>query len=152
MALRKRPKVEDILIGTFVLLAFLYPFIITSLIQMEEERLKLGWRDRLRITSLLLAGVEECTTDRAVQVARFFDRRVLQELGGVEGLVRMCLENKKKLGDEVSLKERVRRLGEVYLMELKISGEKGTLKLKVYGRMEGRELRITGVESYAEGG
>ncbi len=152
MALKKRPKVEDLLIGTFVLLAFMYPFIITSFIQIEEGRLKLDWRDKLRVASFLIGGLEECTADRAVRVAKFFERRVLQEMGGVEGLIKMCLENKEKLGDKLSVEESVKKLGEVYLLEMEISGERGSLGLKVYGKMEDGEFRITGIENYAERG
>jgi len=63
----------------------------------------------------------------------------------------MCSENKKRLGDELSLEERTRRLGEIYFIEVNISSEKGKIRLKIYGKMEEEELKIMGVESYAEG-
>jgi len=152
LALRKGPKVEDVVIGFFVLLAFLYPLVATVLIGLEERKYRLSWADGLRITSFLVGGLEECTPDRAVQVAKLFERKALQELGGTEGLLKLCLENKEKLGNTVFLEGKVSQSGEVYLMELEVRGERGGIKVKVYGRMEDDELRITGVESYEEGG
>ena len=152
LALRKRPKVEDIFIGAFVLFAFIYPFIIMSFIQVEDKKLKkVGWKDRLIITSLFISGVEECTIDRAAYVASFFEKKVLHELGGIDGLTRMCIENKDISEAEFSLQERIKKLGSVYVMELTVFGAGKNLKLKVYGRIYGEELKITGVESRVEG-
>ncbi len=149
MALRGRSNLEDVVIGTFVLLAFLYPFVITFLIRSEEAREHVGWRDRLRITYLFLSGLEECTTQRATEVARFFDRGLLKELGGVEGILNVCRENKTE-GD-VRLEERFESVGDVYVLKVSITSELRKYTVEVYGRVKDGELKVTGVEQHAEG-
>ncbi len=144
--MRKKPKVEDLFIGSFVLLAFLYPFIITFVIEMEERGQKVEWTDKLRITSLFVAGLEECTTDRAVEVAKFFDRRALQELGGVDGLLRMCLGNKTLLGASVRIEEELEIDGSTAILRMKVYGNKIGIEIKVSGKINGEGLKITGIE------
>ncbi len=145
MALKKKPKVEDLFIGSFVLLAFLYPFIITFIIEVEERGQSIGWKDKLRIVSLFVAGLEECTTERAIEVARFFDRRSLQELGGVEGLLKMCSENKELLGNMMRIEETFKRFGNTYILEVNVYSDRGTLHMSVSGSWEEGKLKIIDV-------
>ncbi len=149
MALRKKPKVEDAIIGTFVVFAFLYPFIITILIQIQEIRTERDERQILRMTYLFISGLEGCSTERAVKIGRFVERRFLHEIGGVSGLVDLCLKNRESLGESVTFRESFRSFGDTVLLEVYITdGRK--LKVILYGRGKGRNFRITGFE-YAEG-
>ena len=143
MALRKRPRTEDLLIGVFVLLALLYPFIITLLIQMERENATLGWRERLRVTALFVAGLEECTPERALQIAEFFERDTLRKIGGPDSLIKLCLRNKSLVGDRLSLKEKVMGAGDIYTLEVKVYTGSTALILRVSGEIRGGDFKIT---------
>lgn len=146
MALRKKPKVEDLFIGAFGLLALLYPFLVTLLIELEElKSKKLDPREKLRITAFFVAGLEECTQEKASLVASFFEKDTLRKLGGAEGLLKMCLENKNSLGDRFSVNAHLERTKGVYLLKLKISSGKRAIRLEVSGKTKGGSFYITGV-------
>ncbi len=151
MALRRKPRVEDLLIGAFVFFAFLYPFIITLLIQLEGRDAGVGWRDRLRIAALFVAGLEECTTERALQIAGFFERDVLRKIGGLEGLLRLCLENKSLVKDQLSFEEKVMGAGGVYVLKVEVRSDNGTLILKISGEIRKGSLEITDLMVEAAG-
>ncbi len=146
VALRKKPKVEDLFIGAFGFLALLYPFLITLLIEIEElKSKKLDPREKLRITAFFVGGLEECTKERASKISSFFEREALHKLGGEEGLLKMCLENRSKLGYKFSVNVNFKDLGGIYLLDLKISGVGKPIRLEVSGKTKGTSFYITGV-------
>jgi len=147
LALKRRPKVEDVIIGTFVILALLYPLIITVLIKLEEPSQKADERKILRSVYLLLLGLERCEAKRVLEITKYMDRKLLKELGGVEGILQRCRENSGKFAGELSVKEKYEVEGSLKILSVEVEGR---LKIKVYGKEEGEGFRIVGVE-YAEG-
>jgi len=156
LALKCKPKVEDGVIGTFVVLALLYPFLITFFIYVQEERESSEELNILRMAYVFVVGMEDCSPQIASQVAQFMDRRLLERLGGVGGLVRTCNRNRERIKGSVNIDERVSRKDDRVTIYVKIRiRERGVVKdvvsLKVTGVRRGEVFRIMEME-YAEGG
>lgn len=145
--MKGKPKVEDVIIGTFVILALIYPLIVIILIELEEPSQRADERKILRSVYLLLLGFDRCEAKRVLEVAGYMDRKLLKDLGDVEGILQRCRENSKRLPGELSVEESFEEEGSLKILSVKVEGR---LRVKVYGKEEGKEFRIVGVE-YAEG-
>ncbi len=155
MALRRGPRIEDAVIGSFVLLALLYPILVTLLIHLQERRDHGEDTDLLRVTYLFVTGLEDCSPETASRIAHHMERDLLRRLGGIAGLVEMCRRGKELTAGGVSIDEEVRREGSRITLYVSIGvREKGVvrrrLSLRLTGVREGGEFRITEV-TYAEG-
>ncbi len=154
--MRKSVKVEDAIIGSFVLLALLYPIIVTLLIYEQKGKGSSREIDILRTAYLFLAGLEDCSPETASHLAQYMDVKLLRKLGGVGGLTRSCMENRRKVSGNVVVEEDIERTGKVILMEVEIKVKekgmfKGSLRINLYGFKEGNTFKITEIE-YVKGG
>ncbi|WP_457601352.1 hypothetical protein [Hydrogenivirga sp.] len=155
MALRKKLKVEDAIIGTFVVLALLYPLITTWLIYTQRKEESSKEIDVLRTAYIFIAGLEDCSPETAARIAERMDGKLLRRLGGVGGLVKLCMKNRERITGSVSVEENIERSGRSVFIDVLIKvRDRGTVKerfkIEVFGYRGEGGLRITEVR-YAEG-
>ncbi|EDP75886.1 hypothetical protein [Hydrogenivirga sp. 128-5-R1-1] len=155
MALKRGVKVEDAVIGAFVLLALLYPLLIAYLIHSQRGEESSEEIEVLRRAYLFVAGLEDCSPEVASRLAEHMEGKLLRKLGGVAGLTKLCVENAKKVRGNVTIEEEVERSGKLIMMEAVIGvKEKGVVKrrirVEVYGYTGTGGFKVTEIE-YAEG-
>ena len=150
LAVSKKLSFEDLVIGTFVLLALLYPLGITLFIYTQEKREKTSELNLMRATYMFLLGLEDCSPQRAIEIADLFERKLLQRLGGVPGLVKRCINNSVKLRGGIRLSEEVERVGRVLSVVVVITKkEKGlprkVAKMELFGLSNEKGFKITDI-------
>jgi len=111
LALKKGVKVEDAVIGAFVLLALLYPLLITYLIHSQKREENSEEVGVLRRVYLFVTGLEDCSPEEASRLAEYMEGELLRKLGGVAGLTKLCTENREKVKGNVTIDEDVERSG-----------------------------------------
>ncbi|MCS6957884.1 MAG: hypothetical protein RMK75_05435 [Aquificaceae bacterium] len=138
---------EDLIIGFFILLAILYPFIIAMLIFLEDVKERKHNIEEVRSFYRFLLGLEECREDRAEELSEFMSETFAQSIGGKEGLLRTCQSYRKAYSTARAEERKVEE--EQVLVDL-IKKEKGMtqrlLSLTVKFKSENGNLKIEGVE------
>jgi len=155
LALKKGPRIEDAVIGTFVVLALLYPILVTFLIHLQERGEGSEEVDILRTTYLFVTGLEDCSPETASRIAQFMEEELLKKLGGIAGLVDLCRRNKLLTSGSVTVEEDIRREESRTFLKVRIKvREKGVIRRKLFLDLkavrDAGEVRIEEV-SYAEG-
>lgn len=136
--------------GFFVLMAMLYPFFISALIAYEDFKKSSQEMNTMRKTYRLLVGLEECSIPKAEEVAPFMSGELLSKLGGVKGLVRLCMKERGS-SKVVAVKEDFSQEGSVFrLVALLKRREKGVAKafksVSVVAVEDSRGFRIIDVK------
>ncbi len=154
LALRKKPRIEDAIIGVFVVFALLYPLLVIYIIQKEEKPYTSDELNAMRDAYLFITGLEDCSPQTASRIANYMEEALLHRLGGISGLVKMCRENRERIKGTVAVEEKVERSRNLIILKAKITlREKGIprekLKVEVFGYKDGN-FRITDL-SYAQG-
>ncbi|MGC8853154.1 MAG: hypothetical protein ACP5P0_06075, partial [Hydrogenobacter sp.] len=88
-------KIEDLLLGIFVLFGLSYPFIVGSIIFIQEVEERKHTQEELRTFYNLLLGLEDCSKQKVHQAFHLLSEDLQQSLGGEEGLLKTCLYNRK---------------------------------------------------------
>jgi len=132
LALRKGPRIEDAVIGTFVVLALLYPLLVTLLIYLQEKEETSEEVDILRTTYLFVTGLEDCSPETASRIAQFMEEELLQKLGGIAGLVDLCRRSKALTAGSVTVEENIQREGNRTLLRVHVKvRERGVVRRKL---------------------
>ena len=127
MALRTGIKVEDLVVGTFALIAAVYPFIIALIIHFQERPTLSEDLARIREVYSVILGLVSCKY--AEEVAPFIDPSILARLGGEEGIEEMCRRNRSLIGGRYRIVEAFEERGEDMVVRVEV-------KLKERGRVE----------------
>ena len=131
MALKRRFRVEDIIIGIFVMLALFYPLFVIVLIEFEEKAPSSDRLNVMRDTYLFITGLEDCSPEVASHIASYMERELLHRVGGVAGLVRLCRQNRKSIKGTVSVRESIDEEGHTLVLTAEITfREKGIPRSK----------------------
>ena len=137
--MRKRPRLEDIVVGLFVFLAVLYPAFVAYLIHIRgEERGEV--LETLRRVYLVLMGAVDCK--ESTEVSKLIEPDLLRRIGGEEGIKRICERNKEALGETFSLSERLERNGDLLKLEVEVKGEKAMLLIGIRAKVEGERVKV----------
>ncbi len=154
MALKKKARIEDLIMGTFVFLALLYPLFVFVLIKSEQDNRISGELNLMRDTYLFITGLEDCSPEVASMIAEHMEEELLRRLGGITGLVRLCRTSRKNVKGTVSIRESLKK--EYSRLELDVSITlrekgipKGKMEIKVIA-LRGKDFKIIDV-SYAQG-
>ncbi|MGB9873698.1 MAG: hypothetical protein ACPLRS_01870 [Hydrogenobacter sp.] len=139
-------KVEDLLLGIFVLFGLSYPFIVGSIIFIQDLEEKKHTQEELRTFYSLLLGLEDCSKQKVHQAFHLLSEDLQQSLGGEEGLLKTCLYN-KKVYEDVSVKEK--SSDSLMVVELLKDGKK-LLSMNISYQKKDEGLKITGIR-YEEG-
>ncbi len=154
VALRKRLHIEDMIIGTFVLFALLYPIFVTVLIELEKVPADSDRLGVMRDAYLFVAGLEDCSPQVASRIVSHMERELVHSLGGVAGLINLCRHNRKNIEGTVSVRESVIGHKDTMILTAEIVIRKKGIprwkkKVKVIASV-GENIRIRDI-SYAEG-
>lgn len=131
-------KIEDLLLGIFVLFGLSYPFIIGSIIFIQDMEEKKQTLQELRNFYAFLLGLENCSQRKARQVLGLLSDNLREELGGEDGLLKTCLYN-KKVYEGVSVKE---KLSESFMTVKLFDKEKEILSLRIIYQKKDEGLKI----------
>ena len=155
LALRRGVKIEDLIIGSFVFLALLYPLIVFLMIEHGEVERGQEDLELLRTTYLFITGLEDCSPQTASLIASHMDKELLRNMRGIAGLVKLCRENGNRLRGSVSIDEEVRRKEGYLTLTVKlVIREKGIprrrFKIVLLGKRIGGSFKILEIK-HAEG-
>jgi len=150
LALKKGPRIEDAVIGTFVVLALLYPILVTFLIHLQERGEGSEEVDILRTTYLFVTGLEDCSPETASRIAQFMEYG-----GGASQKARRHSGACGSVQKEQTPDLRQRREESRTFLKVRIKvREKGVIRRKLFLDLkavrDAGEVRIEEV-SYAEG-
>lgn len=154
MALKKI-RMEDTVIGIFIVLALIYPAVVALFIYLQENRKNLENLDAFRSVYLFIGGLEDCSPEIASRIASFMERDLLHKLGGISGLVALCRKNKRITKGSISIEEKILKKTDSIEVKVEIKiKEKGTIKKKLHmyvrGKVKNSSVMIGDV-FYAEG-
>ncbi len=93
MAVRKRH--EDVIVGTFIVISFLYPFFISFLIWTQENKDIEREAEILKEIGFFLLGRITCTEEKAI-LARILMSEVLKEKFSKDSLIKLCIRSRVK--------------------------------------------------------
>ncbi len=96
MAVRK--KHEDVVIGTFIIVSFLYPFFISVLIWMQENKEIKEDINRIKEIGQFLLGKIPCTKENAIRT-RHLMSEILRETYSINSLIKVCRSTRVKLSE-----------------------------------------------------
>jgi hypothetical protein len=110
----KRYSKEDLIVGVFMLLAILYPFIVAVYLFYEESVKSSQEKRIMRESYRLLSGVAECEQSLAERVAMFMSEELLLRLGGVKGILQRCLKERTSSQKLASIEEEFTEEGRLF--------------------------------------
>lgn len=139
-------KMEDLLLGVFMLFGLSYPFIIGLAIFIQDMEEKEQTLQELRNFYTLLLGLENCSQQKAHQVLKLLSNNLREELGGEDGLLKTCLYN-KKVYEGASVEE---KLSGSYMTVKLFKKQKEIFNLRIIYQKSDEGLKIVEV-SYEKG-
>ncbi len=92
MALRKRS--EDTVIGVFIILSLLYPFLISLLIWYQDKEKIEDSVEAFKQSGYFLLGKLPCTEENALKIRSILSD-ILKELFTKERLIELCMKSKE---------------------------------------------------------
>ncbi|MCS7170955.1 MAG: hypothetical protein N3D14_05540 [Aquificaceae bacterium] len=138
---------EDLLIGFFIILAILYPFIIAFLIFLEDAMEKKHRLEEVRVFYSFLLGLEECKEERAKELVKLVSESLYRELGGAEGLFKTCQSYRKAY---TGARAEEKKVGDAEVLVDLLKKEKGItnrlLSLRLQFKSEGDSIKIERIE------
>ncbi len=145
MALRTGIKVEDLVVGTFALMATVYPFMIALIIHFQERSTLPEDLTRLREVYSVILGLVSC--EYAEEVTSFIDPSILARLGGEEGIEDMCRRNRSLIGGGYRIVEAFEDRGKDMVVRVEVKRkEKGKVEtpivIELVSEGRGDDLRI----------
>ncbi|RLJ70643.1 hypothetical protein BCF55_0921 [Hydrogenivirga caldilitoris] len=149
MALKHRLKFEDLIVGTFVVLALFYPLLITFFIYSQKE----GQTEEiyvLRTAYIFLAGFEGCPPEAAARIGGYMDTQLLKEMGGIDGLIELCNRNRLSFLEGTLIEERIEYKDSSVTLKAKMKGKGKELRFEITGSKDINGFKITRL-NYAEG-
>lgn len=121
-------KKEDLLVGFFVVIAILYPFLVAGLIFYEDFRRSSIEVSVMRKTYEFLVGLERCDRVKAEEIASFMSDELLSKLGGVRGMVQVCVRERSS-EKVIGVSEELNREGRIFRLVATLKRrEKGIAK------------------------
>ena len=149
--MKKKPRIEDAIIGTFVVLAVLYPFITAMLIHFRHMGFEEDPVFLMRDTYNFIGGLRECDHVTSYRIVSSMSDSALEVVGGSKGITNLCRANRLRSRGSVKVEEHIEREEDHITMSANITyGDGGSIKLKLEGSLKGGDLLIEEVV-YAEG-
>ncbi len=141
-------KREDLIIGSFIAVAVVYPFFIAFLIWHEDYSNKKRVLESLSPFLSFLVGSEDCSERNFERLKVLISHDLLQAYGE-EGFKRLCEQSKK---EGLKLKKESARLFNNQLEFYGIyEGKSGSVVLRLKARLEGEGITVREF-SYEKGG